>query len=131
MIDIPTIPKNIRSSLIFITFLRIRNSGKDKPTTAIINASHVPSGIHFAMSACTMGMTLVAFAYMGIQTSTAMGTANGLCLVMYFSKNPVGMYPWMTAPTPTHNSIYGMTFFVIDRASLVISFILFLKTIFI
>jgi hypothetical protein len=38
-------------------------------------------------------MTLVAFAYMGIPKITANGTAKGLVLVMYCSKNPVGTKP--------------------------------------
>lgn len=93
IIDRVTIPKNASNNLIFITFLRMRNSGSDNPTTAIIKAKPVPRGIHFAMSACTIGMTLVAFAYIGIPKITANGTANGLFLVIYCSKNPVGIKP--------------------------------------
>ena len=76
------VQKKINKSLSFITFFKIKNSGKDNPTTAIINAKPVPSGIHFAINAWTIGMTLVAFAYIGIQTITAIGTANGLLFVM-------------------------------------------------
>jgi len=70
------------NNFVFITFLSIRNSGRDKPTTAIINANPVPNGIHFAINAWTIGITLVALAYIGIPTITAIGTANGLFLVM-------------------------------------------------
>jgi len=40
----------------------MRNSGKDRPTTAIINANQVPNGIPLAISAWTIGITLVALA---------------------------------------------------------------------
>ena len=93
IMDIPTTPKKMSSNLVFMTFLSIKNSGNDKPTTAIINANHVPNGIHFAINAWTMGITLVAFAYIGIPTITAIGTANGLFLLIYCSKNPVGINP--------------------------------------
>jgi hypothetical protein len=73
--------------------LSIRNSGKLNPTTAIINANHVPNGIHFAIKAWTIGITPIAFAYIGIQTITAIGTPNGFDAVIYFSKNHVGMKP--------------------------------------
>ena len=82
----------------------MRNSGKDKPTTAIINANPVPNGIHFAINAWTIGITLVALAYIGIQIITAKGTANGLFLVIYTSKNPVGMKPCIAAPTATQSN---------------------------
>jgi hypothetical protein len=72
----------MRSNLVFITFLSIKNSGNDKPTTAIIKANQVPSGIHFAINAWTIGITLVAFAYIGIPTITAIGMANGLFFVI-------------------------------------------------
>jgi hypothetical protein len=58
----PTNPKNIRSNLVFITFFKIRNSGNERPTTAIIKARPVHKGIHFAMRDWTIGITLVAFA---------------------------------------------------------------------
>jgi len=89
----PIVQKKINKSLSFITFFKIKNSGKDNPTTAIINANQVPSGIHFAIKAWTIGMTLVEFAYIGIPTMTAIGTANGLLFVIYVSKNPVGTNP--------------------------------------
>jgi hypothetical protein len=93
IMDNPTTAKKVRSNFIFMTFFNIRNSGRDKPTTAIIKASQVPRGIHLAINACTMGITLVALAYMGIPTNTATGTAKGLDLVTYLSKNPVGTKP--------------------------------------
>ena len=76
-----------------MTFFNIRNSGSDKPTTAIINANQVHNGIHLAINACTIGITLVALAYIGIPTNTAIGTANGFAFVTYLSKNPVGTKP--------------------------------------
>ena len=88
-----TIPKKVRRSFVLIIFFKIKNSGKLSPTTAIINASPVQRGIHFVIRAWIIGITLVALAYIGIQRITAIGTANGFDLVIYFSKNPVGINP--------------------------------------
>lgn len=114
--------KNKRRSFIFITFLSIKNSGRDKPTVAIINASHVPRGTPLAMSDWIIGMTLVAFAYMGTHRSTANGTAKMLSLPIYHSKNHTGTNPWIPAQIPTQRSTYGNTFLVISHHSLVASF---------
>lgn len=99
-----TKPKNIKSNWIFITFLSIKNSGSESPTTAIIKARPVQSGIHFEISASTIGIILVALAYIGIPIITAIGTAKGLSAVMYFSKNPVGTNQWIMAQSQTHKS---------------------------
>lgn len=106
----PTIPKKARRSFILMTFLRMRNSGRLSPTTAIMKASPVPRGIHFAMRAWMIGRTLVALAYIGIPRMTAIGTAKGFDLVIYCSKNPVGMNPWMIHPMNTPIRIYGIIF---------------------
>jgi hypothetical protein len=71
----------------------MRNSGKLNPTTAIIKANPVPRGTHLAINACMMGMTLVALAYIGIQSITAIGTAKGVSSEMYCAKNPSGTNP--------------------------------------
>jgi hypothetical protein len=47
----PINPKYISNNCIFITFLSIKNSGSERPTTAIINARPVQSGIHLTISA--------------------------------------------------------------------------------
>lgn len=90
---IQTSPKNVRRSGSFITFLRIKNSGSDSPTTAIIKARPVPRGTHFAMRACMMGIMLVALAYIGIQSTTAIGTAKGVFSEIYCAKNHSGTNP--------------------------------------
>lgn len=90
---IQTIPKNVSRSGSFITFLRIRNSGSDSPTTAIINARPVPRGTHLTINAWMIGITLVALAYIGIQSMTAIGTAKGVSSEIYCVKNPSGTNP--------------------------------------
>lgn len=82
--------------MIFITFFKIRNSGNESPITAIINASAVPRGIHLAINDWTTGITPAELVYIGIPIITANGTAKGLPLVIYVSKNPVGINPWMS-----------------------------------
>jgi hypothetical protein len=47
----PIIQKNVKSNFIFITFFSIKNSGSESPTTAIIKAIPVQSGIHFEIRA--------------------------------------------------------------------------------
>lgn len=77
-----------------------------------MNARAVPIGTHFAINDCTTGMTPAEFVYMGTQTRTAIGTAKGLLLVMYVSKNHVGINQWITPPTATHNKTYGIIFHI-------------------
>lgn len=125
-----TTQKKVKSSFIFITFLSMRNSGKLSPTTAIIKASPVPRGIHFTMSAWIIGITLVVFAYIGIPIITAIGTANGLLFVIYFSKNQVGMNQWMSHPIATHKRTYGMIFQIRAKLSLITSLMNFFQFIF-
>lgn len=93
----------MKSSLNFITFFSIKNSGKLSQTTAIINASHVQIGIHFDINASIIGIILVEFAYIGIHSTTAIGTAKGLELDICFSKNHVGTNQWIIAQIHTHN----------------------------
>lgn len=56
MIPSPTMPTKVARSLGFSTRRRMMISGSDNPTTAIMNASVVPSGNPLAQSACTIGM---------------------------------------------------------------------------
>jgi hypothetical protein len=51
----------ININLIFITFLRIINSGSDNAVTDIINASVVPIDTPFSVKAETRGITPAAF----------------------------------------------------------------------
>lgn len=55
-----------------------RASIRDRPTTAIMNASSVPMPSPFAYRASTSGSTPAAFEYRGMPISTAKGTASGL-----------------------------------------------------
>ena len=82
-----------------------------------MNARAVPIGTHFAINDCTTGITPAEFVYMGTQTMTAIGTAKGLLLVMYVSKNPVGINQWMAPPTATHNKTYGIIFHIKAKES--------------
>ena len=61
IIPTDTIPAKIRMSFIFITFLRIINSGSDSAVTDIINASVVPIDTPFSVNADTRGITPAAF----------------------------------------------------------------------
>jgi hypothetical protein len=117
-----TIQKYVSNNFIFITFLRIRNSGKDRPITAIIKASAVPIGTPFAISDWTTGITPAELVYIGIPMITAKGTAKGLFLVMYASKNQVGINPWITAQTATPSNTYGIIFHIKAKESLLICF---------
>ena len=61
-----------------ITFFKSIASGKDKPTTAIMNARAVPIGIPFVTNPCITGSIPDAFVYMGIARIVAIGTAKKL-----------------------------------------------------
>ena len=87
-----TKPKKINNNLNFITFFKIRNSGKLSHTTAIIKAKAVQSGIHLSTNDCIIGIIEVAFAYIGIHKITEIGTANGFSFVIYVWKNHSGTY---------------------------------------
>jgi hypothetical protein len=117
-----TIQKYVSNNLIFITFLSIRNSGKDNHITAIIKASAVPIGTPFAISDWTTGITPAELVYIGIPIITAKGTAKGLFLLIYVSKNQVGINQWMPAPTATHDKTYGMIFHIKAKESWLICF---------
>ena len=69
-----TMPKNVAIRRGFKTFRRMIASGRDRPITAIMNASTVPSAAPFPSSACTIGMMLAALPYIGTPISTASGT---------------------------------------------------------
>ena len=72
----------IINSFSFITFFKMIASGKDRATTAIINARAVPIGTPFAINDCTTGITPAEFVYIGTPIITARGTAKGLFFVM-------------------------------------------------
>ena len=76
-------PAKIKINFIFITFLKIINSGKDKAVTDIINASVVPIDTPFSVKTETRGITPAAFEYKGMPTKTASGTAYHLPLPAY------------------------------------------------
>jgi hypothetical protein len=50
----------MNKSLIFIARRKIRNSGKDNPVTAIMNARAVPMATPFSVRALTRGITPAA-----------------------------------------------------------------------
>lgn len=90
--------------MVFITFFSIKNSGSDSQTTAIMNAKAVHNGIPATINDLIIGITQAAFAYIGIQISTASGTAKMLSLVMYSWKNHCGIYQWIIAHIHTQSS---------------------------
>lgn len=86
-----TTPKKTPINLKLITFFKSIASGKDNPTTPIINAIAVPSGIPFDTSTCTTGKIPDALEYIGTAKIVEIGTANKLSLLIYCSKNPSGI----------------------------------------
>ena len=116
--QVATTPKKMTINFHVITFLSIVASGMDKPTTAIINAMAVPMGIPFCTNTWIIGKTPAALLYIGTPKITAIGTANGLFLLMYCSKNPVGINPCIMAPIPIPIMIYQKTPLIIEIASL-------------
>ena len=84
------VPKNTPIRRHFITFLRSVASGKDNPTTAIIKAKAVPTGIPLATKTSITGTIPAALAYMGTANITERGTAYQLLFDIYCSKNPSG-----------------------------------------
>ena len=91
------------------TLRRMMVSGSDRPMTAIMNASTVPSAAPLASSAWTTGMMPAAFEYIGMPTSTASGTAHQAPFPMMLAMNCSGTYPWMPAPTAMPASTQGQT----------------------
>lgn len=124
MIQTVTTAKNIISIFVVIIFLSNNPSGTDKPTTAIEKAMTVPNGIPFSTNTCMIGKIPAVLLYMGTPTSTAMGTANGLSLLMYASKKPVGIKPCIKPPTAIPINMYNETPLTIPAASLMMAGIL-------
>lgn len=91
MMQIVTTAKKIMSIFVVIIFLSRSDSGMDKATTDIEKAMTVPSGIPFSTNTCIMGKMPAVLLYMGTPKITANGTANGLSLLIYSSKKPVGI----------------------------------------
>ncbi len=83
IIPIATIEAKIIISLVFITFFKIINSGKDKAVTAIIKARDVPMATPFSVRALTRGITPAALEYKGIPINTDTGTAYHLSAPAY------------------------------------------------
>ncbi len=83
-------PKNIPISFHVITFFNNVASGNERPTTAIMNASAVPTGIPFATKTSMTGTIPAALAYIGTARITERGTANQLSSAIYRSKKPSG-----------------------------------------
>lgn len=67
-------PKNIPINLHFMTFFNNVASDNDKPTTAIMKASAVPTGMPFATKTSITGTIPAALAYMGAAKITEKGT---------------------------------------------------------
>ena len=72
------VPKKIPISFQVITFFSIVASGKERPTTPIINASAVPIGTPLATNTSMTGTMPAALAYIGTANITESGTANQL-----------------------------------------------------
>ena len=90
IIPTPTTLAKIMMSFVFITFLRIINSGSDSAVTAIIKASAVPIATPFSVNAPTSGITPAAFEYSGMPITTANGTAYHLSDPAYCAKKSAG-----------------------------------------
>ncbi len=73
-----TIPRNIANNLGFTTLLSIIIEGRDKAVTLIINASTVPIGTPAINNASAIGIVPNISAYIGIPTTEAIITENGL-----------------------------------------------------
>ena len=101
-----TTPKNITNIFTVMTFFNNIASGNDKPTTAIEKAIAVPNGIPFWTITCIIGSIPAVFVYIGTPNKTAIGTANGLSLLMYCSKKLVGMKPCINPPIATPIIMY-------------------------
>lgn len=84
------VPKKIPINRQVMTFFNNVASGSDKPTTAIIKANAVPTGIPLATKTSITGTIPAALAYIGTARSTDKGTANQFSLAMYCSKKPSG-----------------------------------------
>lgn len=69
------------------------------------------------MSASTMGIILVALAYIGIPAMTANGTEKRLSFERESSKNHVGTNQCIRPHTVTQSNIYGTIFLVIPHHS--------------
>ena len=75
-----TILINIPISFHVITFFNNIASGNESPTTPIINAIAVPSGIPLLTNTSTTGNIPDALEYIGTARMVAAGTANKLSL---------------------------------------------------
>ena len=85
-----TVQKKIPISRQVITFLSIVASGRERPTTDIMNARAVPKGMPLATNTSTTGTIPAALAYIGTARITANGTAYQCSPLRYSSKNPSG-----------------------------------------
>lgn len=112
-----TVPKKIPISLHVITFLSKVASGRESPTTAIMNAMAVPMGTPFATNTSMTGTIPAALAYIGTASTTDKGTAYQLSFDIYCSKNPSGTKPCMKAPIPIPTRMYTSTPLTMPHAS--------------
>ena len=78
-------PMNMASNCHLITLFKIKTSGIDKVTVAVIKANAVPNGTPFSTNASIIGITLTEFAYKGTPSNVARGTVQILLFVKYFS----------------------------------------------
>ncbi len=87
-----TTPTNAAMSGGRRTFRRITSSGADRPMTAIMNASTVPSAAPLPRSASTTGTMPAALEYMGTPMATARGTDHQADLPMKLERF---VEPWV------------------------------------
>ena len=102
---IPTVQMaiNVAKSFGLIAFFSIMRDGRLSVVTAIIKLRIVPSKAPFAKNASAIGIVPKMSAYMGMPTSVASITPNGLLSPRTVSTQPSGIQLWITAPiaTPT------------------------------
>ena len=96
MMNRAMVPKKIPMSFLFMTFLSMVASGKDRPTTDIMNAKAVPNATPLATKTCTTGTIPTALAYIGTASMTASGTAYQCSPLKCASKNPLGTQKYVS-----------------------------------
>ena len=88
-----TIPTNMTNSLVLTTFLIMMIDGSDNAVTAIIKANTVPMPTPFKTKASAIGNVPNISAYIGIPTTVASKTENGLLAPKTASIKDCGINP--------------------------------------
>src|SRR5512135_2976303 len=93
-------------------------SGSERPITAIINASAVPSDAPFSIRTDTIGMIPAAFEYNGTPIITDNGTLYHADLPINDTMKSSGTYPCAPAPTAMPRITYNQTLPTISLTAL-------------